>query len=82
MEKLSSDIPDKVIGIQVSTVSRIDGLKLILNDGGWLLIRPSGTEPLLRIYGESTDEEKLKAILKQGKKLVIKLLSEETSRLR
>lgn len=82
MEKLLSDIPDKVIGIQVSTVSRIDGLKLILNDGGWLLIRPSGTEPLLRIYGESTDEEKLKAILKQGKKLVIKVLSEETSRLR
>jgi len=40
MERLSSTIPDKIIGIAVSMVNRIDGLKLILEDGGWLLIRP------------------------------------------
>lgn len=75
MKKLSSDIPDKVIGIQVSTVKRMDGIKLILKDRGWLLIRPSGTEPLLRIYGESTNKERLKAILEQGKDLVSQALS-------
>jgi phosphomannomutase len=79
MEKLSSDIPDKIIGIQVSTVNRMDGVKLILKDGGWLLIRPSGTEPLLRIYGESKDKERLKAILGQGKNLVSKALSKKSS---
>jgi phosphomannomutase len=50
-----------------------------LKDGGWLLIRPSGTEPLLRIYGESTDKEKLRAILEQGKNLVSKALSKKSS---
>ncbi len=78
MEKLSSDIPDKIIGIQVSAVNRMDGLKLILKDGGWLLIRPSGTEPLLRIYGESTDKDRLKAILERGKNLVSKALSQKS----
>jgi phosphomannomutase len=79
MEKLSSDIPDRIIGIQVSTVNTMDGIKLILKDGGWLLIRPSGTEPLLRIYGESTDKEKLRAILEQGKNLVSKALNKKSS---
>jgi alpha-D-glucose phosphate-specific phosphoglucomutase len=79
MEKLSSDIPDRIIGIQVSTVNTMDGIKLILKDGGWLLIRPSGTEPLLRIYGESTDKDKLRAILEQGKNLVSKVLSKKSS---
>jgi alpha-D-glucose phosphate-specific phosphoglucomutase len=78
MKKLSSDIPDKITGIKVSAVNRIDGLKLILKDGGWLLIRPSGTEPLLRIYGESTDKERLKAILEQGKNIVSKALSQNS----
>lgn len=82
MERLSSDIPDKIIGIPVSTVNRMDGMKLILEDGGWLLIRTSGTESLLRIYGESTDEEALKAILDQGKKLVSKVLSKKSPVLR
>jgi alpha-D-glucose phosphate-specific phosphoglucomutase len=79
MEKISSEIPDRIIGIQVSTVNRMDGIKLILKDGGWLLIRPSGTEPLLRIYGESTDKERLRAILEQGKNLVSKALSKKSS---
>ena len=37
----------------------MDGLKLYLDDGSWILIRKSGTEPLLRIYFESSKEEKM-----------------------
>ena len=37
----------------------MDGLKLLLDDGSWILIRKSGTEPLLRIYFESDKEEKI-----------------------
>jgi alpha-D-glucose phosphate-specific phosphoglucomutase len=75
MERLSSNIPARIAGIRILNVNRIDGLKLILEDGGWLLIRPSGTEPLFRIYGESPSKEKLQKILEEGRKLVIKVLS-------
>lgn len=43
----------------VSKVNKIDGVKLYFNDGSWILVRPSGTEPLLRIYIECDDEKKL-----------------------
>jgi len=76
MERLFSTIPDKIIGLEVSMVNRIDGLKLILEDGGWLLIRPSGTESILRIYGETSNEESLKMLLKEGRNLVSKSKTE------
>ena len=37
----------------------MDGLKLYLDEGSWILIRKSGTEPLLRIYFETTTQEKM-----------------------
>ena len=74
MEKLSSNIPEKVGSVKVKEINRMDGLKLILQDGGWLLIRPSGTEPLLRIYGETSNKERLKEILEEGKGLVSKTI--------
>jgi phosphomannomutase len=45
--------PKDIKGIKVIEVRTFDGVKFILEDGSWLLIRPSGTEPLLRIYSES-----------------------------
>jgi phosphoglucosamine mutase len=69
MEKLSAKIPDKIAATEILHVNRMDGLKLTLKDESWLLIRP-GTEPLIRIYGESFKKEKLQAILKEGRKLV------------
>ncbi|MBS7658182.1 phosphoglucomutase/phosphomannomutase family protein, partial [Candidatus Bathyarchaeota archaeon] len=77
MEKLSSNIPNRIAGIEISNVNRMDGLKFLLKDDGWLLIRPSGTEPLFRIYGESTTREKLEEMLEEGKKLVTKALSKQ-----
>ena len=37
-------------------VDTTDGLKILFDDGGWVLLRPSGTEPIFRIYSESKDE--------------------------
>jgi alpha-D-glucose phosphate-specific phosphoglucomutase len=50
--KLRQD-PKEFAGRRVARVNRTDGLKLIFDDGAWLLMRPSGTEPLIRIYTEA-----------------------------
>ena len=50
--KLRHD-PKEFAGRRVARVNRTDGLKLIFEDGAWLLMRPSGTEPLIRIYTEA-----------------------------
>jgi phosphomannomutase len=47
----------------------IDGYKFIMDDGGWLLVRFSGTEPLIRIYTETTDRAAVERILADGQKL-------------
>ena len=47
----------------------LDGYKFVMDDGGWLLIRFSGTEPLIRVYTETTDQDAVQAILADGQKL-------------
>lgn len=47
----------------------IDGYKFIMDDGGWLLIRFSGTEPLIRVYTETTDKSAIPQILQDGQSL-------------
>jgi phosphomannomutase len=51
-------------------VNRKDGLKLIFADGSWVLMRPSGTEPVVRFYAESTSQEDLAALLEYGRQWV------------
>ncbi len=46
-----------------------DGFKFVLEDGGWMLIRFSGTEPIMRVYTETTHKEKVQAILQDGLKI-------------
>jgi phosphomannomutase len=53
----------------VYKISTIDGIKYILEDESWLLIRPSGTEPVVRIYAEGKSIHEAKALIKFGKKL-------------
>jgi alpha-D-glucose phosphate-specific phosphoglucomutase len=48
----------------------IDGYKFMMDDGGWLLVRFSGTEPLIRVYTETTDQPAVKAILADGQRLI------------
>jgi len=47
-------------------VATIDGCKYILEDDSWLLIRPSGTEPVLRVYAEGRSPEMVEALLNFG----------------
>ena len=58
-------------GHLVTELVTIDGYKFIMDDGGWLLIRFSGTEPLLRVYTETTDQAAVDGILADGKKLAL-----------
>jgi phosphomannomutase len=55
--KFSKDItarlPNTVAGSSVAEVRTQDGVKIVLKDGAWVLMRPSGTEPLLRTYAET-----------------------------
>jgi phosphomannomutase len=54
--------PSEVAGIKVKAVGRKDGIKLYLEEGSWVLLRPSGTEPLVRVYMETNSPEKLSQI--------------------
>jgi len=55
----------------VKTLDRIDGLKIIFEDDSWLLVRPSGTEPLVRIYAESESAKDVEVLLEQGRKYLL-----------
>jgi phosphomannomutase len=58
--------PSEIGGVKVSEVLTIDGVKYILDDDSWLLIRPSGTEPVLRLYAEGRSSDLVKALLGFG----------------
>lgn len=63
--------PSQVGGRRVARVNRTDGVKFIFTDGSWLLMRPSGTEPLVRIYAESESQKDLEVLLEQGRKYLL-----------
>jgi phosphomannomutase len=56
-------------GLKVTGLNSSDGFKFSLEDGGWLLIRFSGTEPIMRVYCETTHQDRVQAILKDGLKV-------------
>ena len=56
--------------LSVWRIDQTDGFKFILKDGSWLGMRPSGAEPVVRLYAESADPEKLELLLDAGKKIV------------
>jgi alpha-D-glucose phosphate-specific phosphoglucomutase len=70
LHRLSSSSPDTVAGSKVTKVDTTDGFRFFLGDESWLLIRFSGTEPLVRIYAEAESLERAKALLDEGKKLI------------
>ena len=61
--------PETLGGLKVTELITTDGFKFALEDGGWLLIRFSGTEPIMRVYCETTHEDKVQAILQDGLKI-------------
>ena len=62
--------PTSFAGAEVTQVNKLDGCKLLLADGGWFLLRPSGTEPIVRCYGEAKTPDRLKEIMQAGKDLL------------
>jgi phosphomannomutase len=74
VEALLASAPSRIAGIEVGKVSDLDGVKYFLGEEGWLLIRPSGTEPLLRVYAEATAQTLVEAFLKEGEKLGLQAL--------
>jgi phosphomannomutase len=58
--------PATIGGLEMTGLDTTDGFKFGLSDGGWLLIRFSGTEPILRVYCETTDRARVQPILEDG----------------
>ena len=69
-QKLIKKLPKKILGTPIQELISIDGLKIVLADGHWLLMRPSGTEPLMRVYAESDKAERTQGLLDMAKKWV------------
>ncbi len=69
-QKVAS-IPSEVAGAKVTDVNRTDGIKLLLSDGTWMLFRKSGTEPVVRLYGEAPSEARLAEIMKAGREFIL-----------
>jgi len=61
--------PAQIGGTKLAEVSSLDGVKYILADDSWLLIRPSGTEPVLRVYAEGRSMQLVKDLLGFGQKV-------------
>ena len=66
VKQLAEDAPSSIGGVEISSVNTMDGVKYLLADDSWLLIRPSGTEPVLRVYAEARDPEQVSRLLKFG----------------
>ncbi|MEX2492751.1 MAG: phosphoglucomutase/phosphomannomutase family protein [Nitrospirales bacterium] len=59
--------PTTFAGMEVTRVNKLDGCKWLFPDGSWYLIRPSGTEPLIRCYGEAKTPARLEEIMQAGR---------------
>jgi len=60
--------------IDAPRVETIDGLKLVYGDKSWVLVRPSGTEPVFRVYGEAKTRERLDSLIEEHRRLVAELV--------
>jgi phosphomannomutase len=69
---LVEDAPAEIGGEKVASISTIDGVKYLIADGSWLLIRPSGTEPVLRVYAEGRTQQMVHSLLGYGEQVAIK----------
>jgi len=67
--KIKKKLPKSMLGKKISEVSMIDGIKISLENGWWLLIRPSGTTSVMRTYAEADSEENTVKLLDTARKL-------------
>ena len=66
IEGLKNELPTEIGGRKIAYTETLDGFKFYFNDDEWLMIRASGTEPLLRVYAESTNKTKAGKLVELG----------------
>ena len=69
-EKLAQE-PSEISGRKVESINRMDGVKFLFAGNSWMLMRPSGTEPVVRIYAESESKQDLEELLEAGKRYLL-----------
>lgn len=69
LEQLQTAPPTVIAGRNVAATNVSDGFKFLFDNGDWLLIRPSGTEPVLRLYSEASDEQMVETLLRGARQL-------------
>jgi len=69
-EKLAEQ-PTEIGGRKVENINRLDGVKFLFENDAWMLMRPSGTEPMVRIYAESENRDELAKLLEDGKQYLL-----------
>jgi len=74
LSELAERLPETVAGREVERVNDADGFKILLEDGSWLLVRPSGTEPKMRVYAEAGSADDVETLLSAGVDLVEPLI--------
>ncbi|MBX7219436.1 MAG: phosphoglucomutase/phosphomannomutase family protein [Blastocatellia bacterium] len=70
-KKLASEPPAELGGKKVVEINRTDGVKYLLEDHAWMLVRLSGTEPLARCYAEAQTESELEVLLESGRNFIL-----------
>jgi phosphomannomutase len=70
LKSLHGLAPDSITGKKVVGVETVDGVKFHLDDGSWVMLRVSGTEPMVRVYAEGTSEKQVADLLAGGVELV------------
>ncbi len=68
-DRILSAKPASIGGLKVLGLDTTDGFKFLLEDNGWMLIRFSGTEPIMRVYCETSHKDKVQGILQDGLKV-------------
>ena len=92
MEKVAISCPDKLKDIVLvrafeewqerhkpAKVLPSDGIKFMYKDSSWVLFRPSGTEPVFRVFAESMDKERTKELIKESVDLVKELIKRHST---
>jgi alpha-D-glucose phosphate-specific phosphoglucomutase len=70
LEELKENPPKEWEGLKVAKILTIDGLKIIFENDSWILFRPSGTEPVFRVYAETPDPKTTEKLIEWGVNLV------------
>ncbi|HEX8288813.1 MAG TPA: phosphoglucomutase/phosphomannomutase family protein [Pyrinomonadaceae bacterium] len=71
LKEILAKEPSEIGGRKIEKINRMDGVKFIFTDGSWMLMRPSGTEPLVRIYAETENTKDLEVLLEQGRRYLL-----------